>query len=87
VYVWEFAKVVVTGKYGGRGMSRRFPILIRAVRALSLTSSEREVSLAVLFKEDIKFALPEFPVVAVSDITVAAFALYIERSSKNVAMF
>jgi hypothetical protein len=86
VYVWAFAKVVVRGKYGGRGMSRSFPILIKAVKALSLTSSVREVSLAVLFRDDIKFALPEFPVVAASFIAVAAFALYIERSSKNVAM-
>jgi len=86
VYVWEFAKVVVIGKYGGRGMSRRFPTLIRAVRALSRTASVREVSLAVLFKDDIKFAFPESPVVAARVIAAAAFALYIERSSKNVAM-
>jgi hypothetical protein len=74
------------GKYGGRGMSRRFPTLIRAVRALSRTASVSVVSLAVVFKEDIRFAFEELPCVTAKEIAAAALALYIERKSRNVSM-
>ena len=57
-----------------------------SLRKMYWKKSELQKDLRLLFRDDIKFALPEFPVVAASFIAVAAFALYIERSSKNVAM-
>ena len=67
-------------------MSRRSPTFIKAVRALSLTASISVMSLAVVFKEDIKFAFGELPCVTAKEIAAAALALYTEISSKKFAM-
>lgn len=67
-------------------MSRRLPRLIRAVSALSLISSESVMSLAVVFKLLIMFAFSLLHSTTAALIAAAALALYIERSSRKLAI-
>jgi hypothetical protein len=60
-YVTVSAYVIDIGKYGGSAISRRLPTFINAVRALSLIALDSVRSLAVVFREDIRLALPVLP--------------------------